>query len=222
VRILIVDSDPAFRRDASVAFDESQVEHVCVDGWVPAHEELARRGNGKFDAMVVEIGRPSANGLEFLRMIRANGVLVPVIFSARRESSDDRVKGLELGADDYIVKPFEGRELLARLRAVIRRQLRAPKVRIGEFEVDLAVRRVEIAGKPLRLSAREFDLFWVLLEAGGRAVSHAELRNRLWSDGPNHSSNVVAVHASHLRKKLARTGVANIESVRGEGYRLQF
>ncbi len=212
MRILIVDSDPAFRRDASVAFDESQVEHLCLDGWAPAHEELTRRGNGKFDAMVVEIGRPSMKGFDFLRLIRADGVLVPVIFSARRESSEDRVKGLELGADDYIVKPFEWRDLFARLRAVIRRQLRATKVRIGEFEIDLAVRHVEIAGKPLRLSAREFDLFWVLLEAGGRSVSHAELRKRLWSDGPNRGSN----------EKLGRTGVANIESVRGEGYRLQF
>jgi two-component system OmpR family response regulator/two-component system response regulator QseB len=222
LRILIVDSDPAFRRDASVAFDESQVEHVCVEGWVPAHEELTRRGNGKFDAMVVEIGRPSSKGHDFLRMIRASGIQVPLIFSSRRESSEDRVKGLELGADDYIVKPLEWRDLLARLRAVIRRQLRAPKIGIGVFEVDLAQRRVEIAGKTIHFSTREFDLFWVLLEAGGRAVSHAELRKRLWSDGPDRSSNVVAVHVSHLRRKLARTVGANIESVRGEGYRLNF
>jgi DNA-binding response OmpR family regulator len=221
LRILFVDEDPAFRRDASEAMCELEVDHVFADTLLSAHEEMTRKGNGKFDAMVIDIGRPAAKGLDFLRQLRAAGVQVPLIFSSRSESSDERVRGLELGADDYIVKPFEWRELLARLRAVVRRQLRALKVRVGDFEVNLAQRDVEIAGERLDLSAREFDLLWILLEAGGRIVSITELRKRLWDDG-THRSNVVAVHVSHLRRKLARTGRTNIESVRGEGYRLRF
>ena len=221
MRILFVDEDPAFRRDVSEAMCELEVDHVFADDLTSAHEEMTRKGNGQFDAMVIDIGRPAAKGLEFLRALRAAGVQVPLIFSSRSESSDERVRGLELGADDYIVKPFEWRELLARLRAVVRRQLRALKVRVGAFEVNLAQRSVEVDGERLDLSAREFDLLWILLEAGGRVVSIAELRKRLLDDG-THRSNVVAVHASHLRRKLSRTGSANIESVRGEGYRLRF
>jgi len=221
LRILFVDEDPAFRRDASEAMCELDVDHLFTDTLLSAHEELTRKGNGSFDAMVIDIGRPSNKGLDFLRQIRAAGVQVPLIFSSRRESADERVRGLELGADDYIAKPFEWRDLLARLRAVVRRQLRALKVRVGVFEVNLEQRSVEIAGERLDLSAREFDLLWILLEAGGRIVSMAELRKRLWDDGQQRS-NVVAVHVSHLRRKLSRTGSANIESVRGEGYRLRF
>ena len=216
-----MDEDPAFCRDASAAMRELEVDHEFADTLLSAHQEMTRKDNGKFDAMVIDIGRPAAKGLDFLRQLRAAGVQVPLIFSSRSESSEERVRGLELGADDYIVKPFEWRDLLARLRAVVRRQLRALKVRVGDFEVNLAQRDVEVAGERLDLSAREFDLLWILLEAGGRIVSIAELRKRLWDDGEQRS-NVVAVHVSHLRRKLASTGRANIESVRGEGYRLRF
>ena len=137
-----MDEDPAFRRDASEAMCELDVDHLFTDTLLSAHEELTRKGNGSFDAMVIDIGRPSNKGLDFLRQIRAAGVQVPLIFSSRRESADERVRGLELGADDYIAKPFEWRDLLARLRAVVRRQLRALKVRVGVFEVNLAQRSV--------------------------------------------------------------------------------
>jgi DNA-binding response OmpR family regulator len=140
LRILFVDEDPAFRRDVSEAMCELEVDHVFADDLTSAHEEMTRKG------------------IEFLRALRAAGVQVPLIFSSRSESSDERVRGLELGADDYIVKPFEWRELLARLRAVVRRQLRALKVRVGAFEVNLAQRSVEVDGERLDLSAREFDL----------------------------------------------------------------
>ena len=222
MRVLIVDDDAAFRRYSSLALQEAGVEEMAVPTALDARQALASAGERPFDAILLDVELPGTKGFEFLRELRAEGNQIPVIFSTVHETLEDRVKGLELGADDYLVKPFEFEELVARLRAVRRRGLRTKRLKVGNLDIDLEARRVERGGRPLFLSPREFDLLWVLIQAGGRVVSRPELLERVWGGVVYGQSNVVEVHASRLRRKLAPVGRPQIETVRGSGYRLRF
>jgi DNA-binding response OmpR family regulator len=218
MRVLIVDDDESIRAGWSESLANDLVKAVFVPGLSEAKAELDR--NGAFDAIVLDVSWPAALGLRFLRDLRTEGRQTPVIVTSTDESINERVRALELGADDCVTKPFEMRELLARLRAVLRRNLRTESLSVGEFEVDVLRRRVAIRGGDLELSPREFDLLWLLLQAGGRAVSRDELHRRWTTNGDRIGSNVVVVHVSRLRRKLASRGDSRIETVRGEGYRL--
>ena len=222
MRVLIVDDDPAFRRFSSIALQEAGIEEVGVPTAVDARDALAKAGDRPFDVILLDIELPGTKGFEFLQELRAEGNQIPVIFSTVHEALPERVKGLELGADDYIVKPFEFPELVARLRAVRRRGLRTKQIKVGDLDIDLEGRRVERSGRPFFLSPREFDLLWVLIQAAGRVVSRSELLERVWGGVVYGQSNVVEVHASRLRRKLTNVGKPQIETVRGSGYRLRF
>jgi DNA-binding response OmpR family regulator len=222
VRVLIVDDDAAFRRYSSLALQEAGFEEVAVPTAIDARDALAAAAEKPFDAILLDIELPGTKGFEFLRELRAEGNQIPVIFSTVHESVEERVKGLELGADDYLVKPFEFEELVARLRAVRRRGLRTKRIKVGTLDVDVEARRVERGGRPLFLSPREFELLWVLVQAGGRVVSRQELLERVWGGVVYGQSNVVEVHASRLRRKLGAVGSPRVETVRGSGYRLKF
>ena len=222
MRVLIVDDDAAFRRYSSLALQEAGVEEMAVPTALDARQALASAGDRPFDAILLDIELPGTKGFEFPRELRAEGNQIPVIFSTVHETLEERVKGLELGADDYLVKPFEFEELVARLRAVRRRGLRTKRLKVGNLDIDLEARRVERGGRPLFLSPREFDLLWVLIQAGGRVVSRPELLERVWGGVVYGQSNVVEVHASRLRRKLTNVGKPQIETVRGSGYRLRF
>jgi two-component system, OmpR family, copper resistance phosphate regulon response regulator CusR len=147
VRILIVDDDPASRRYASMALEESGIEYEAVDCPTKAHGALADGDSGRYDAVLLDVDLPGAKGWSLLTDLRAEGISIPVIFVSMHESLADRVHGLNLGADDYIVKPFEFSELVARLRAVLRRCARSQAGRIASEILDPDEGRIEPDGR---------------------------------------------------------------------------
>lgn len=167
-------------------------------------------------AVVLDLGLPDLSGFEVLRRLRARGNKVPVLILTARDAVGDRVKGLDGGADDYVVKPVDLAELAARLRALIRRASgeAAPALRRGELELDAAAHRVVFRGQPVELSVREFALLHELMRSG-RVLSREQLEERLYSWGHEIESNAIEVHVHHLRRKLA-PGV--IRTIRGVGY----
>ena len=178
--------------------------------------ELALR-SGEYGVIVLDLGLPRLSGLELLRRLRASGNKTPVLILTARDAVEDRVKGLDSGADDYLVKPLDLGELAARLRALVRRSggEAAPVLRAGGVELDPATRRAAFRGAPVDLPAREFSLLHALMLAAGRVLTREQLAERLYSWGEEIESNAIDVHVHHLRRKLA-PGV--IRTVRGVGY----
>ncbi len=172
-----------------------------------------------YAAAVLDLGLPLMDGLDVLASVRRAGVTVPVLVLTARDAVPDRIKGLDTGADDYVVKPVDLDELAARLRALVRRAHGQPQelLQVQDVQVDPAARTVLRAGQPVALSTREFDLLHALLLNAGRVLSREQLEQHLYSWGQEVESNAVEVHIHHLRKKL---GTALIQTVRGVGYLL--
>ena len=170
-----------------------------------------------YAAVVLDLGLPRLSGLDLLRRVRARGDAVPVLILTARDAIDDRVKGLDSGADDYVVKPFDLDELAARLRAVTRRGQGAASavLRVNGIELDPAAHRVRFREKPVELSAREFSLLHELMLNAGRVLSREQLEQRLYAWGEEVESNAIEVHIHHLRRKLA---AQLVRTVRGVGY----
>lgn len=171
----------------------------------------------EFDAVVLDLGLPKQSGLETLRHIRSRGILTPVLILTARETIDDRVAGLDSGADDYMTKPFDLDELAARLRALQRRSRSraAPLVEHGDITLDPASHTIEKNGEPLHMSRREFALVQRLLENAGRVLSREYLSQTLYGWDEEVDSNALEVHIHKLRKKL---GNDFIRTIRGIGY----
>ena len=172
-----------------------------------------------YAAAVLDLGLPSKDGLDVLAAVRRAGVLVPVLVLTARDAVPDRIRGLDVGADDYVVKPVDLHELGARLRALVRRSHGQPQECLSAHGVvlDPAARSVVQAGLPVVLSAREFDLLHALMLNAGRVLSREQLEQHLYSWGQEVDSNAVEVHVHHLRRKL---GNLLIQTVRGVGYML--
>jgi len=170
-----------------------------------------------FDAVLLDLGLPQRDGLQVLAAMRARGDMTPVIVVTARDALADKVAGLDSGADDYLVKPFELDELLARLRALVRRQggRASSALEVGNLRLDPATREVSRGGRPVLLSAREFALLQALLERPGAIVSRAQLEDRLYGWGEELESNAISVYMHQLRKKL---GDDLLHTVRGLGY----
>jgi two-component system OmpR family response regulator/two-component system response regulator QseB len=170
-----------------------------------------------FAAVVLDLGLPALSGLAVLRRLRARGSKVPVLILTARDAVEDRVTGLDAGADDYVIKPVDLAELAARLRALVRRASgeAAPALRQGDLELDPAGHRVLFRGRPVELSAREFAVLHELMLNAGRVLSREQLEERLYPWGREIESNAVEVHVHHLRRKLA-PGL--IRTIRGVGY----
>ena len=170
-----------------------------------------------FDLVVLDLGLPDGDGLDLLRRLRREGRELPVLVLTARDTVDDRVRGLDGGADDYLVKPFDLAELCARARALVRRsQGRAePLLRVGTLELDPSGRRVSLDGAPLDLAPREYAVLVALMESAGRVVPKRRLEERVYSWDQEVGSNAVEVHVHHLRRKL---GDGWIRTVRGVGY----
>jgi len=173
--------------------------------------------HSEFDAIILDIGLPGVSGLEVLKHIRDRGITTPVLLLTARETVDDRVKGLDAGADDYLTKPFDLSELSARLRALRRRaQSRAnPKLVYGELELDPAAHMVEFKGEEVIVSRREFALLLKLVENAGRVLSRDQLNQTLYGWGDSVDSNALEVHIHNLRKRF---GSSLIRTIRGVGY----
>jgi DNA-binding response OmpR family regulator len=217
LRILIVDDDARlFELLESYLAQNGIVAESARDGV----RALSLLGAGGFDAVLLDIMMPGMDGLSVLRKIR-DGSDLPVIMLTAKGDETDRVVGLELGADDYLPKPFSPRELLARLRAVVRRtQAREvrQKLAVSGVSVDLESRRVERAGAPVELTGLEFDVLVALIQRAGRVVPRSALLELAGRNDVTVSDRTVDVHVSHLRKKLGDDPPRLIRTVRGVGY----
>ena len=186
--------------------------------WVRTGDAAERElRSGAYAAAVLDLGLPRKDGLQVLGAVRGAGVRIPVLVLTARDAVPDRILGLDLGADDYVVKPVDLHELAARLRALVRRAHGQPQelLRVADIELDPAAHTVRKAGKLMSLHAREFDLLHALMLNAGRVLSREQLEQHLYSWGREVESNAVEVHVHHLRRKL---GTPLIHTVRGVGY----
>lgn len=173
-----------------------------------------------FDAVVLDIGLPGKDGISVLSSVRGKGCMVPVLILTARDAVDDRVRGLDAGADDYLTKPFELQELSARIRALVRRSSgrATPKIKYEDIEVDPAAHQVLLKGEAVELARREFAMLVYLLENVGKVASRSQLIETLYGWGDEVDSNALEVHIHHLRKKF---GSKFIRTIRGVGYMVQ-
>ena len=177
-----------------------------------------------YSAILLDVMLPGIDGVETCRRLRSEGIRTPVLMLTARDAVADRVAGLDGGADDYLVKPFAFEELLARLRALVRRpaELRPALMEAGGLTLDPAARSVRRGDAAIALTPREFALLEALMERAGEAVSRFEVLERLWDEAYEHRSNVIDVYVGYLRDKVDRPfGTTTIETVRGVGYRLR-
>ncbi|WP_413760317.1 response regulator transcription factor [Streptomyces sp. MMBL 11-3] len=213
-RLLLVEDDRELTATLSEALrDEGYAVDVAADGQQGLHLGLARQ----YDVLVVDRRLPALDGLDLLGRLRSRAVRTPVMLLTAMGGVHDRVDGLDAGADDYLVKPFELDELSARLRALCRRALEAADVlRIGSGRLYVGRREVELAdGERIALAAREFELLWVLASRPDAVYSRTELRRLVFHEAP--ASSIVDTYVYYLRRKLGRQVV---RTVRGLGYRL--
>jgi two-component system, OmpR family, response regulator len=199
-------------------------EGAAVDLAGSGEDALWMAAASPYDAVVLDVMLPGIDGFETCRRLRAEGVWAPVLLLTARDSVEDRVAGLDGGADDYMTKPFSFAELSARLRAVVRRggQERPAVVAVGELRLDPAARRVWRGEAEIELSAKEFALLEVFMRRPGDVLSRFELLERAWDFNYENRSNVIDVYVRYLREKVDRPfGVEAIETVRGAGYRLR-
>ena len=219
MKVLIVDDDTRLLATIAQGLQASGIASVTAEGVDPALEVL--RGDNHFDLILLDVMMPGRPGWELLEGLRAGGDGTPVMFVTARGSVEDRVHGLKLGADDYIIKPFALSELIARMEAVVRRGRALPVLSVADLDIDLAHRRVTRADELIELTPREFDLLCALAEEPGRVYSREELLHSVWSMDFDPGSNVVDVHVGRLRRKIDRRGEPLIRTVVGEGYRLR-
>jgi len=214
MRILLVEDDTLLGDGIKAGLGQSGFGVDWVRDGVAA--DLALKG-ASYAAVVLDLGLPRLSGLDLLRRARAAGAKTPVLILTARDAIEDRIKGLDSGADDYLVKPFDLHELAARLRALIRRSggEAAPLLRVGEIGLDPAARCVTIRGEPVELPAREFALLHAFMLNAGRVLTREQLSERLYAWGEEIESNAIDVHIHHLRRKLAPE---LIRTVRGVGY----
>jgi two-component system, OmpR family, response regulator len=195
-------------------------EGMAVDVVLTGEEALERATATNYDLILLDVMLPGQDGFEVCRDLRAREVWSPTLMLTALDEIDDRVRGLESGADDYLVKPFSFQELLARIRALIRRGAppRPTLLTVGELRLDPASRRVWQADRELSLTPREFAMLELFMRRPGEALSRFELLEHVWDDSYENRSNVIDVYVGYLRDKL--DGEV-IETVRGVGYRLR-
>ncbi len=212
MKVLVVEDDPAVAEPLLAGLQRNGIdtEHVGYASQVIA----AAQG---VDVVLLDLGLPDGDGLEVLRELRKTSD-VPVIIATARGDETDRIVGLELGADDYVVKPFSVRELAARVRAIARRRRVDTTLATGRLVVDRSRHVVTLDGAVVELTAKEFDLLAVLAEEPGRAVPRQELFSRVWDPVWVGTGKTLDVHVASVRKKLGDPTI--IETVRGVGYRL--
>lgn len=220
MRMLLVEDDAALGAilKSGLSREEYLVDWV-LDGRPAA--DLARQR--AYDCILLDLTLPGCDGLQLCRQLRSAAVDTPILVITGRSALQDRVLGLDGGADDYLVKPLEIQELLARVRALLRRPgLRRPieTVTYGPVHLNLSTHQATLSGEPLELTSREFRLLHYLVQHAERVVSHEQLIREVWGGGLQRRSNSPEVYISYLREKLSRSPVPLIHTVRGVGYRL--
>jgi DNA-binding response OmpR family regulator len=220
LRVLIVEDDrkvaEALRQGLEGEGHDAVVEHTGEDAFFRVGAEV-------FDVVLLDLGLPGRDGLQILRTMRERGVRTPVLVVTAKDTVQDRVTGLDSGADDYLVKPFAFAEVVARIRALVRRgrPTEAVKLVVGDLELDRATRRVTRGDRPIELTAREFELLEYLLRYEGQIVSRDALARDVWKESSRSVTlnNVIDVHMARLRRKLdADPGSKLIQTIRGVGF----
>ncbi len=221
MRLLLVEDEP----DAAAVLakglrEQAYAVDVATDG-ATACDQAAM---ADYDAIILDVMLPEKDGLEVCRQLREDGLAVPILMLTARDGVLDRVAGLDSGADDYLNKPFDFRELLARVRALLRRGSRPPlpeRLSVGDLDLDTRARRVQRAGREVSLTAREYALLEYLARRAGAVVGRAEISEHVWDENYDPLSNVIDVYVQRLRRKLDGPGLASlIRTRRGEGYQL--
>jgi DNA-binding response OmpR family regulator len=215
--LLVEDDGKAARVLARGLQEEGIVVDVAVSGDVGHGLALATR----YDVIVLDWLLPRKDGLSVCRELRGHGVPTPILMLTARDSLGDRVLGLDSGADDYLTKPFAFEELLARIRALLRRSelTRPPVLQVGDVVLDPATKRVTRGGAPLNLTPKEYAILETLMRHQGRVVTRGRIAESVWDDAPEDFANLVDVHVSHLRRKLEPPGsVLLIHTVRSRGF----
>ena len=219
MRILIVEDDPSL---ASGLTRILEAEGYAVDVTSRGEDAVQAARQERFDLVILDVGLPGIDGFEVLRRLRAAGDRTPVLVLTARDALDDRIHGLDLGADDYMAKPFAMPELAARVRALVRRSQAqtGPKIVHGPLVLDTLARRAQLAGAPLDLAAREWAVLEVLLARVEKIVSKEAIIQAVANWGEELTPNAIEVYVSRLRAKLDPAGV-KIRTVRGFGYMLE-
>jgi two-component system, OmpR family, response regulator len=221
VRLLLVEDDV---RMAAALLRALRAEGLVVDVVTRGNDALRMARATEYDAVLLDVMLPDRDGFETCRRLRAEGVWAPIMMLTARDAIEDRVRGLDQGADDYLTKPFSLAELLARLRALARRGSteRPAILHAGDLKLDPATRQVWRAEKEIELSTREFGLLEAFMRRPGQVLSQMQLLDAAWDLGYEQRSNVVEVYVRYLREKIDRPfGRKSLETVRGIGYRLR-
>jgi two-component system OmpR family response regulator len=217
MRILVVEDEAAIARQLAAALtDAGYAVDTAADG-----EKAEFLGQTeRYDAIVLDLGLPKVDGMSVLRRWREAGMAAPVLVLTARDSWHEKVQGIDGGADDYVAKPFQMEEVLARLRALIRRASGrpTPELRAGNVVLDPRLSKVTLDGTPVKLTSHEFRVLSYLMHNRGRIVSQGELTEHIYAQDSDRDSNTVEVFIARLRRKL---GATLIETVRGLGYRIE-
>ncbi len=217
MRVLVVEDESVLSEQLATALAGAGYAVDCAaDG---ERAEFLGQTEG-YDAVVLDLGLPKIDGLTVLRRWREAGQTMPVLVLTARDSWHEKVRGIDGGADDYVAKPFQMEEVLARLRALIRRSSRQllPELRVGAVALDARLSKVTIDGMPVKLTSHEFRVLSYLMHQRGRVVSQSELTEHIYAQDADRDSNTVEVFIARLRRKL---GASFIETVRGLGYRIE-
>ena len=217
MRVLVIEDEPDLLSALAQSLREAG---YAVDTASDGEDGLFKAQGGQYDALVLDLMIPKIDGWTVLKELRSGGHSVPVLVLTARDALPDRVRGLDLGADDYLTKPFELQELFARLRSIIRRSAGKPSsiVEVGDVRVDTIRKTVSKAGKPVALTAREYALVEFLAMHRGELVTRSMIYDHLFDEDDDSLSNLVDVHVSNVRKKL---GKDFIMTRRGQGYLLE-
>jgi DNA-binding response OmpR family regulator len=221
MRVLLVEDEPSA---AHVLAKGLREQAYAVDFAADGDAAVFQAGTTDYDAVILDVMLPAKDGFAVCRAIRESGSTVPILMVTARDAVDARIEGLDCGADDYLVKPFDFGELLARLRAVIRRgrqPILPEQLLAGPLVIDTRGRRVQIHGKDVTMTAKEYALLEYLVRRAGDVVSRADIAEHVWDEHYDPLSNVVDVYVQRLRRKLDRPGAESmIRTRRGEGYQL--
>ena len=219
--MLLVEDEPNAARVLAKGLRE---QAYAVDMAADGETALFQIGTTDYDAVILDVMLPAKDGFEVCRTVRAGGSSVPILMLTARDTVDSRIEGLDCGADDYLVKPFDFGELLARLRALIRRgrqPLLAEKLTAGPLTLETRSRRVRVRGHDVALTAKEYAFLEYLVRHAGDVVTRSEIAEHVWDEHYDPFSNVVDVYVQRLRRKLDQPGLQSlIRTRRGEGYQL--
>lgn len=222
MRVLVVEDD---RRLARALVRGLQEAGLRADAVGTTSEALSAAGSGSYDVIVLDVMLPGGgDGFTVCSRLREAGVGTPVLMLTARDSVDDRVRGLEAGADDYLVKPFAFRELVARIRAVTRRHQppRATVLEVGGLRLDADAWTVTVGGQLVPMTPKEFAILELLMQNAGRLVTRGQIEEEVWNADLHTESNLLEVYIARLRRKLGAQGASDlITTIRGAGYRLQ-